>query len=43
MSGFRDETVDMDFDCPLDLHCSYTRDRPVPAKYLRETNKLVVG
>lgn len=24
---FIDEPVDMGFDCPLDLHCSYTRDQ----------------
>lgn len=24
---FVDETVDLGFDCPLDLHCSYTRDQ----------------
>lgn len=95
---FIHESVDLGFDCPLDLHCSYTRDqilvamdymstkrillfvrefkqdlagaapytflgladyvthegskpmsitwrlhRPIPAKYLKKTNKLVVG
>lgn len=24
---FIDETVDLGFDCPLDLHCTYTRDQ----------------
>ena len=24
---FIDEPVDVGFDCPLDLHCSYTRDQ----------------
>ena len=24
---FIDEPVDLDFDCPLDLHCTYTRDQ----------------
>lgn len=24
---FIDESVDLDFDCPLDLHCRYTRDQ----------------
>lgn len=24
---FLDEPVDIDFDCPLDLHCTYTRDQ----------------
>ena len=24
---FIDELVDLDFDCPLDLHCTYTRDQ----------------
>ncbi len=24
---FIDETVDVGFDCPLDLHCQYTRDQ----------------
>ena len=24
---FIDETVDVGFDCPLDLHCTYTRDQ----------------
>ena len=24
---FIDESVDLGFDCPLDLHCSYTRDQ----------------
>ena len=25
--GFIDEPVDLGFDCPLDLHCTYTRDQ----------------
>ena len=28
---FIDENVDMGFDCPLDLHCSYTRDQLLSA------------
>ena len=24
---FIDEPVDLGFDCPLDLHCTYTRDQ----------------
>ena len=24
---FIDEPVDVGFDCPLDLHCTYTRDQ----------------
>ena len=47
---FIDEPVDFGFECPLDLHCTYTRDqllaaldRPIPAKFLKKTNKLVVG
>ena len=24
---FIDEPIDLDFDCPLDLHCTYTRDQ----------------
>lgn len=24
---FIDEPVDLEFDCPLDLHCTYTRDQ----------------
>ena len=26
---FIDEPVDVGFDCPLDLHCTYTRDQPL--------------
>lgn len=68
---FLDAPVDLGFDCPLDLHCTYSRDqmlaaldfmkphtaregsrpmnitwhldRPIPAKFLKKTNKLVVG
>ena len=33
---FSDENVDIGFDCPLDLHCSYTRDQIfVALDYLR--------
>ena len=28
---FVDEPVDVGFDCPLDLHCSYTRDQVLTA------------
>ena len=28
---FIDEPVDVGFDCPLDLHCTYTRDQPLVA------------
>ena len=40
---FIDEPVNLGFDCPLDLHCTWHLDRPIPAKFLKKTNKLVVG
>lgn len=36
---FVDEAVDLGFDCPLDLHCCYTRDQLLVAMdYLRPDN-----
>lgn len=33
---FIDEPVDLGFDCPLDLHCTYTRDQILVAHGLYE-------
>ena len=34
--GFIDEPVDLGFDCPLDLHCTYTRDQLLVAMDFRK-------
>lgn len=40
---FVDELVDMGFDCPLDLHCSYTRDQIFVAMDVRDPQSIREG
>lgn len=40
---FIDETVDLGFDCPLDLHCTYTRDQLLVAMDFMKPNTVREG
>ena len=40
---FIDEAVDLDFDCPLDLHCTYTRDQLLVAMDFMKPNTVREG
>ena len=40
---FVDEPVDMGFDCPLDLHCRYSRDQILLAMDVRSTSSARQG
>ena len=40
---FIDETVDIGFDCPLDLHCTYTRDQLLVAMDFMRPNTVREG
>jgi superfamily II DNA or RNA helicase len=40
---FIDEPVDLGFDCPLDLHCSYTRDQILLALEFMKPNTVREG
>lgn len=40
---FIDEPVDVDFECPLDVHCSYTRDQILVALDFMKPNTLREG
>ena len=40
---FVDEPVDLGFDCPLDLHCHYTRDQLLVALDYRKTSSVRQG
>lgn len=40
---FVDEPVDLGFDCPLDLHCSYTRDQILVAMDFMKPNTVREG
>lgn len=40
---FLDETVDLGFDCPLDLHCTYTRDQILVAMDYLKPNTVREG
>lgn len=40
---FIDDTVDIGFDCPLDLHCTYTRDQLLVAMDFMKPNTVREG
>lgn len=40
---FIDDTVDLGFDCPLDLHCTYTRDQLLVAMDFMKPNTVREG
>lgn len=40
---FIDESVDLGFDCPLDLHCTYTRDQILVAMDFLKPNSVMEG
>ena len=40
---FIDEPVDLGFDCPLDLHCTYTRDQVLVAMDFMKPNTMREG
>lgn len=40
---FIDETVELGFDCPLDLHCTYTRDQILVAMDFMKPNTVREG
>ncbi len=40
---FVDEPVDLGFDCPLDLHCSYTRDQLLVAMDVEDPDSVRQG
>ena len=39
--SFIDKPVDVGFDCPLDLHCSYTRDQLLVADNMSTLTEMI--